>query len=740
VNSSSHLNLIASTLIFLFISLSVLQAQSKKSDELFNMSLEELLHITVSSASKVSQDIHNAPAHILVFTKEQIEERGYYSLEDLLRDLPEVDIQEYSHVFSFNRITVRGISGNSKFLVLLNGQRISSPTADIIAVKENYPLYMAKQVEIILGPSSALYGADAFSGIINIITDDDPTNEQLSVNFSAGMYHYYRSSIFIKKQLYPDINMQAGVAFHKSRNADLSSFYPAKFRPAPLVTFGGDTIVRVSDRHQYQAPTASNSLFVQLTAHKAFHLALFSSFYSSPTTNGIKPDQNAFDDNLQYDTGVYSLYADYTYHFGGKFSAKTSLSYGSYKIYPNSVFKNIFSAYQRIYKYGLGSRMTLEEQVNYRLDRKHNFTSGLVLESLSALPQTMDLSHRVQENHPLSEQHFFYPGTENTIPLKFFYLNYANHAAYLQWQTQWLNNLHSTVGFRYDHNTRYNSTIMPRLAITYSPDRKTNLKTMYGESYLAPSPYTSYDHFGSFSGQKNGNGQYISYYLHIPNAFLQPERTRTLEFDGSRTVSNDLLFNFSTFVTTMSDIILRDAYTTPSYYINGGEILNWSRYENIGQARIWGLSLCGEYHLNFTNSSLEGWANYSITDGYIIEKKGGEKLDLPYLATHKLKLGLVWNYRNAFTISPRLYWIGKTNSVWIDSRHPRRRVQVDSYHILNIHMSMNQLFKMIDLVIDINNALDTKYYNAGGSTSNAFISAPQDPILFRLGFRYHMWL
>ena len=72
---------------------------------------------------------------------DRFQERGYRSLNDVLRDLPSVDIQRYSG--PVNRIQLRGITGqksNDQFLVLLNGHRINEPTNSSITIADNFPI------------------------------------------------------------------------------------------------------------------------------------------------------------------------------------------------------------------------------------------------------------------------------------------------------------------------------------------------------------------------------------------------------------------------------------------------------------------------------------------------------------------------------------------------------------------------------------------------------------------------
>ncbi len=132
--------------------------------------VQKLKTIVVSAALK-EQDVDKAPASISVITSEEIERSAALSLADVL--------QKQAGVYNYNsgqdKIVIRGMlntSGNYT-LILLNGKRMSSNGAmwrgndfDWSAI----PLNSIERVEVIRGPMSSLYGADAMGGVINIIT------------------------------------------------------------------------------------------------------------------------------------------------------------------------------------------------------------------------------------------------------------------------------------------------------------------------------------------------------------------------------------------------------------------------------------------------------------------------------------------------------------------------------------------------------------------------------------------
>ena len=89
--------------------------------------------------------------------------------------------------------------------------------------------------------------------------------------------------------------------------------------------------------------------------------------------------------------------------------------------------------------------------------------------------------------------------------------------------------LSSTLGARFEHNSRYGNTFNPRGGVIIEPTKKTSLEIFYGEAFLAPAPFEAYSHYGTFSGTKNSDGEYISTFMQLPNPGLKPQKTRSPE-------------------------------------------------------------------------------------------------------------------------------------------------------------------------------------------------------------------
>lgn len=141
--------------------------------KLKRLSLEDLMNVevaTVTTASKIEEKATDAPATVLVITAQDIKLRGYSNLKDVLRDLPGMETVEGYYTEIATLVPVRGISGNNKIIVLVNGMRVNPPGGEFFPFGSDFSVRDAEQVEVIYGPGSTLYGQDAISAVINVKT------------------------------------------------------------------------------------------------------------------------------------------------------------------------------------------------------------------------------------------------------------------------------------------------------------------------------------------------------------------------------------------------------------------------------------------------------------------------------------------------------------------------------------------------------------------------------------------
>jgi len=146
----------------------------------------------VISATKIEQPITESPSSISVITAEDIRRSGATNIADLLRRVPGLDVLRISP--SDAQISARGFneSNNNDVLLLIDGR---SSYVDFfgIVVWDDLPIVLEEieRIEIIRGPGSALYGANAFSGVINIITKTPEQAKGTTLSATVGEFDTY---------------------------------------------------------------------------------------------------------------------------------------------------------------------------------------------------------------------------------------------------------------------------------------------------------------------------------------------------------------------------------------------------------------------------------------------------------------------------------------------------------------------------------------------------------------------
>ncbi len=159
--------------------------------EEFRWLREEAFDMQVVTASKKAQKISEAPATMITITQEQIEAYGWRDLKDVFKAIPGVDVSYNVQGELKTSVIMRGISGNQKILILQDGHKYSPESGERFLYAYNMPLNIYKRIEIIYGPASGMYGADAYAGVINLITKDgaDYNGNQVSAGYlSTGAY------------------------------------------------------------------------------------------------------------------------------------------------------------------------------------------------------------------------------------------------------------------------------------------------------------------------------------------------------------------------------------------------------------------------------------------------------------------------------------------------------------------------------------------------------------------------
>ncbi len=179
INNLKLLRIVSVLLIILphFLVLSSLEAEEK------TITLQEI----VVTATKIETPIEDIPQDITVITKKEIENGSYTNISEILRNVTGLTFFEYGNKGSSSSVSLRS-STSAQVLILIDGKRLNKPgdgQVDINAL--SIPIDNIERIEILRGASSALYGADAMGGVINIITQIPETPETV-ISASYGRF------------------------------------------------------------------------------------------------------------------------------------------------------------------------------------------------------------------------------------------------------------------------------------------------------------------------------------------------------------------------------------------------------------------------------------------------------------------------------------------------------------------------------------------------------------------------
>jgi iron complex outermembrane receptor protein len=157
------------------------------SPPLTELSLEQLMNIEVTSASKKEQKLSEVPAALYVITQEEIRRSGATSIPEALRLAPGLEVARINaHTWA---ITARGFNSLSanKLLVLIDGRSVYTPLfSGVWWDVQDLLLEDVDRIEVILGPGATIWGANAVNGVINIITKSAQETQGLLVAGIAG--------------------------------------------------------------------------------------------------------------------------------------------------------------------------------------------------------------------------------------------------------------------------------------------------------------------------------------------------------------------------------------------------------------------------------------------------------------------------------------------------------------------------------------------------------------------------
>ncbi len=156
-------------------------------DSFFDLDLNEVLNLEITSVSKKPQTVSRAAAAVFVITADDIRRSGATTIPDVLRMAPGIFVGQISA--SSWAVSSRGASGRftNKLLVLIDGRSVYTPTfSGVYWDVQDMVLADIERIEIIRGPGAALWGANAVDGVINIISKSAAATQGGLLTVNAG--------------------------------------------------------------------------------------------------------------------------------------------------------------------------------------------------------------------------------------------------------------------------------------------------------------------------------------------------------------------------------------------------------------------------------------------------------------------------------------------------------------------------------------------------------------------------
>jgi len=613
-------------------------------DDLFSMSLEELGEVSVSIATGAPRPLAQAPAVASVVTAEEIALMGAQTLDEVLETIPGLHVSRGSFQYA-PRYFIRGVVStyNPQTLMLVNGLPMTSlflgDRGERIPNQHSMPVKMIERVEVIRGPGSALYGADAFAGVINVITKSGDDIESTRVSGSWGSFDTGRASL------------QSGQQWGEISTALSMSYTTSK---------GDDDAVIDSDLQsiidQLLPTPASNAPGAASTPLRYYDLRtdmrldqwqLRLSFMDADDTGTGQGINDALDPDSRFghrrassellwhsdlDNG-WALNADISYLYG-EFSNDTGILLfpeGAFGVFPDGV---------------IGKPGVKEEHVRVNSSAawsgwdRHRITLGAGYH-WGDMFETTDVNNYINIASPFGVVVTPRPGLTDISDTSDMFVPEAyrySHYVFFQDEWQFAERWELTSGVRYDVYSDVGTAVNPRLALVWATSDTLTTKLLYGEAFRAPAFFELY-------GGNNPVAQ--------GNPDLDPERLRSGELAFDWRVNGDWAVALNFYHWFIRDYI--------DFVSDAGQ--STFTAQNVGRIRGYG----SEFEVRQRLAPTLNWlANYSYQ--HTRDEATDEPLGLA--PTHQLYARVSWEFRDGWLLTPQLNWVGQRERASGDTRDP----------------------------------------------------------------------
>ena len=630
---------------------------------------EEIISIATGSAQPISR----APAVATVITAKDIKKIGATDIDEALETVPGLHVSRraagYLPVYTF-----RGVfdQNNPQVLVLVNGISINNLfVGDRSQVWGGMPVESISRIEVIRGPGSAVYGADAFAGVINIITKEASEIDGFEFGSRLGSF-----------------DTQDAWALYGGEVGGFDVAFSAEFRD----TDGHDEDVNV-DAATIQGTSLAPDSVNTGTQNFDTRLSITKNYWKFRA--GLQKRQNnetgagiaeALDPNGELESDRWN--ADLTYHnptFRDDLDLTAQISYfdtsqevsedlllfppgsflpGPVGPFPNGIIGNP-EVWERHWRYSLTG---LFSGIDNHLIR-------------SGIGYTHQDIYKVEEENNFSPLGFGVLTDVSDTPFVFLPEKHRNNSyAFLQDIWQISNDWELTAGLRYDNYNDFGDTWNPRLALVWAARHDLTAKLLYGEAFRAPS-------FAEFRNQNNP--------VALGNSDLDPEEMETIELAFDYRPKDNLRLGLNLFSYEWDDII--------RFTDSGGGTLT---AQNIGEQDGYGFEFEFDWKVSRTLNILGNFAHQQSEDKSTDEDAGHAPENQFYVRTD-------WEFKPGWHVSPQWNFVMDRKRVDGDTRS-----NIDDYDIFDMTLRTNAFSNRWEFALSARNLFNKRAFEP--SQNSAF--------------------
>ncbi len=526
----------------------------------------------ISTASRSLKYLSDLPVTAYVVTRSDILENGYITLVDVLKDVPGIKVSQPGSGIEGETFLMNGLYGNYYCKVLVNGIPVTPSVASGTAVAGHLPVRQAERIEIISGPSAALYGSDAIAGVVNIITRKSDRPVWTQADLSVGSQANYNMNVMIGGKFGKDKNVaEYNLYGNYGQQGDMNVKYdiPGNYDPtlydedAPSGPYYRGT----PNSPEFDRLPLSSSLLGFGITYRGLSAHYDHMERRSHSSIGQNTANYAY-----YDPAVYwgeqmdrlTLSYENTWN---RFTSATQFSFLAYRLDENTAFRMISERGDngKVYKYMASDDIFFDEILTFAVNRDLELSGGLSLQASGNLPLTNDLAmpFDTDKYRPFSET------VEVTDTLMGSFginpTNFYNVAGYLQAYYS-IGKLRLLAGARWDQHSLFGRNLSPKVGAVYRLSRKLSFRTNYGHGFRAPSLFYVYK---SLAYPVTTGDRIEIAYENLPNPDVGPERFRAFEFgvryDLDKKVSLEFVFLYHKMIENISySLTFIDSTTYPA--------------------------------------------------------------------------------------------------------------------------------------------------------------------------------